>query len=67
MKIVRYIRTSAFGDLGTLGVAVETPRGWVFLPNAVGEKVNPEPAVYREACLPEWVGYPDGCRAEWLI
>lgn len=44
-----------------LGVASRQAQGWRFYPRVVGRLPSRKPHPTLEACIPRWVGYPDGC------
>lgn len=64
MKTVRFDRRLNDGSLYLLGVAIEHPEGWRFIPNVASHESSRKFHATMERCVPRWVGYLDYCETE---
>jgi hypothetical protein len=64
MTSYRFLKRFPDGTSFKLGVAVNGPEGWRFLPNVSGHKISRKSHPTMEKCLPRWLGYPDRCESE---
>ena len=60
---VIFERKLSDGTLGRLGVARAVQGCWKFYPSVGGRRPSSKFHKTMEACLPEWINYPDGCQS----
>jgi hypothetical protein len=64
MKSVDFFRDLTDGSTYRLGTAVQSADGWRFIPNVTSHRSSRKFHATMKACLPRWLGYPNGCRSQ---
>jgi hypothetical protein len=63
MTNYQFIKDLPGGATFRLGTAVQSSRGWRFIPNVAGRKSSNKFHPTMRGCLPRWIKYPNGCRS----